>query len=211
MDRDNKRSQNKLANRAAILEAARACFLELGYDAVTVRDIVRASALAPGTFYNYFPDKETLFREILKQRIDALTTRMHALRAEAPSLEAFLHGSFRALFTQISDDPSFFRLILRNEHAVRSLFSDTLIGLPMRSLLEDLRGAMARGLLPDTLDIELLAAAFYGIAFEMGRVLVDRERPDGEAAARLATRILTDGLSAVGMGGLMGFLRRTLS
>lgn len=211
MERDNKRSQNKLANRAALLEAARACFLELGYDAVTVRDIVRASALAPGTFYNYFPDKEALFREILEQRIDALTTRMHALRAEAPNLEAFLHGSFSSLFTQIAEDPSFFRLILRNEHAVRSLFSETVIGLPMRSLLEDLRGAMVRGLLPDTLDIELLAGAFYGIAFEMGRVLVDREQPDAEAAAQLATQILTSGLPAVGMGGLMGFLRRTLS
>ena len=54
---DGKRARNKRANRAAILEAARRCFLEHGYDAVTIRDVIRLSGLAAGTFYNYFPDK----------------------------------------------------------------------------------------------------------------------------------------------------------
>jgi len=54
----SKRERTKASNRAAILEAARDVFAELGYDAATVRDIVRRTDLASGTFYNYFPDKE---------------------------------------------------------------------------------------------------------------------------------------------------------
>lgn len=208
--RQNKRYENKQANRAAIVEAARDCFLEKGYDAVTVRDIVRVSGLAPGTFYNYFPDKEALFREILEQRIDELTMLMHAVRTSAPNLEAFLYGSFHSLFAKIAGDPSFFRLVLRNEHAVRTLFSETVIGVPMRALIEDLHAATDRGLLPKRLDVELLAASFFGIGFEIGRVLAYRADPNAEAAAQFATRLMEEGVQAFGMNGLMALLRRKL-
>lgn len=210
MSRDNKRSHNKQANRSAIVDAARECFLGLGYDAVTIRDIVRVSGLAPGTFYNYFPSKESLFREILEERINELTGRMHAIRVSAPNLEAFIHGTFHALFSRIVEDPSFFRLVLRNEHAVRTLFSETVIGIPMRALTEDLHAAIARKLLPEQLDVELLAASFFGIGFEIGRVLAQREAADAEAAARFATKLLQEGVQAFGMTGLMALLRRKL-
>ncbi|GAC1626201.1 MAG: TetR/AcrR family transcriptional regulator [Nevskia sp.] len=208
--RDNKRSHNKQANRTAIIEAARACFLDLGYDAVTVRDIVRASALAPGTFYNYFADKEALFREILEQRINELNEGMRTVRISAPNLEAFVYGSFHALFGKIVEDPSFFRLVLRNEHAVRTLFSETVIGIPMRSLAEDLHAAIKRKLLPEQLDVELLAASFFGIGFEIGRVLSQREAADAEAAARFANTLVLEGVQAFGMNGLMALIRRKL-
>ena len=53
-----RREQTKAANRAAILEAARATFGEIGYGAASVRDIIRATDLAAGTLHNYFPDHE---------------------------------------------------------------------------------------------------------------------------------------------------------
>ena len=70
----SKRERNKLANREAILEAARKCFLKQGYDAVTVRDVIRITGLAAGTFYNYFPDKDALFRAVLEARMNELNT-----------------------------------------------------------------------------------------------------------------------------------------
>src|SRR5439155_26452791 len=51
-----RREATKQANRPAILDAARDVFAQLGYGAATVRDIVRRTDLATGTFYNYFPD-----------------------------------------------------------------------------------------------------------------------------------------------------------
>src|ERR1051325_9333576 len=64
---DGKRERNKAQNRAEILDAAREVFTELGYDAATVRDIIRKTRLASGTFYNYFPDKESVFRALLQE------------------------------------------------------------------------------------------------------------------------------------------------
>lgn len=193
-----KREQNKLANRSAILDAARKCFLKMGYDAVTIRDVVRDSGLAAGTFYNYFTDKDTLFKAVLEARINEVNASMHAVRMQSPSIEDFLHGSFHALFSKIAADPAFFRLILRNENAVRALFADTVIGIPVRTLKEDFSEAMARGVFP-AIDVELLAAACYGIGFELGRILAYTKKPDVEATARFATRLMTSGTTGFGI------------
>ena len=59
-----KRERTKASNRAAILAAAGDAFATRGYGATTVRDSVRRTDLASGTFYNYFPDKEPVVRAL---------------------------------------------------------------------------------------------------------------------------------------------------
>ena len=49
-ERSGRREQNKAENRAALLKAARSVFSEMGYGAAGVRDIVRRTDLASGTF-----------------------------------------------------------------------------------------------------------------------------------------------------------------
>ncbi|OYW84740.1 MAG: hypothetical protein B7Z20_10275 [Sphingobium sp. 32-64-5] len=56
-----KRARSKAANRRAILDAGRRVFARIGFEATTVRDIIRETDLAAGTFYNYFKSKEELF------------------------------------------------------------------------------------------------------------------------------------------------------
>ena len=50
-----KREQTKLANRRAILDAARQVFGELGYEAATVRDIIRRTNLSVGRLLQLLP------------------------------------------------------------------------------------------------------------------------------------------------------------
>ena len=71
-----KREQTKLANRQAILEAARITFGELGYESATVRDIIRRTSLSVGAFYNYFRSKE----EIAEAGVVAFVPRDEAER-----------------------------------------------------------------------------------------------------------------------------------
>lgn len=210
VQRDNKREHNKQANRATLIEAARVCFVQMGFDAVTVRDIVRESGLAPGTFYNYFPDKEALFKEVLDERMGEITRRMHELRARATSLSDFLYGAFLTLFEKIVEEPCFFELILRNEYAVRSLFKETVVGIPMQQLKADLNDAMSRGLFPE-LDVDLMAAALYGMAFEIGRVLCEQGGRDADQAARFATRMLVEGIQTFGLSGPRARLGRGIA
>ncbi|MBV9045210.1 MAG: helix-turn-helix transcriptional regulator, partial [Alphaproteobacteria bacterium] len=68
-----KREQTKVQNREVILDAARKVFEELGFGATTVRDIIRATPLASGTFYNYFKSKEEVYQAMQEEL--ALTIR----------------------------------------------------------------------------------------------------------------------------------------
>ena len=54
----NKRQINKANNRSLIIDAGINVFLEKGISNTTVRDIIRKTSLASGTFYNYFKSKE---------------------------------------------------------------------------------------------------------------------------------------------------------
>lgn len=198
MSRDaGKREQNKLANRAAILEAARHCFFEFGYDGVTIRDVIRATHLASGTFYNYFPDKESLFLALIEERMGVLTERMSSVRRAARTLESFLHGAYTTAFEEICEHPDFYAMMFRNEPVIRGLYSDNVMGISMKALREDLADAVKRGLLPE-MNVNYLTAIFFGAGYELARMLSERGNSNPAEAASFATRLFLGGVQNVG-------------
>ena len=68
----DKTRQKKDTKRAALMQAAVRVFAEKGYHAATIRDVVTAAEVAIGTFYFYFPDKETLFVHLYEETADFL-------------------------------------------------------------------------------------------------------------------------------------------
>ena len=109
-----RRERTKAANRAALVAAARDAFGELGYEAVGVRDIVRRTDLASGTFYNYFPDKEAVFRAVVEATGAEARRRVHEARAGERELEGFVAAGYRAYFAFIVEDPATFAFLRRN-------------------------------------------------------------------------------------------------
>src|SRR5437764_10027190 len=91
-----RRARTKATNRAAILDAARAVFAERGYDGAAVRHIVARTPLAPGTFYNYFPDKEAIFRALVDESIARVREELRAARHDAASVDDFVGGAYHA-------------------------------------------------------------------------------------------------------------------
>ena len=81
-----KREETKASNRQAIVDAARRVFAELGYGATTVRDIIRATDLASGTFYNYFKSKEEVFQALQDETALRVRPRLRPSRRCALSL-----------------------------------------------------------------------------------------------------------------------------
>lgn len=194
-----KRERNKQANRAAILDAARRVFAEHGYEAVTIRDVIRATPLASGTFYNYFPDKESLFRALVGERMYDLTERLSYVRRSAESIEQFLHGAYETVYSEVCANPEFYRMMFRNEPIVRTLYDGNVFGYTLRALKIDLADAEARGLLPPT-DVDSLTAIFFGAGYEMARRLLELEQPDPKAAAEYTTRLFLAGVGGLADG-----------
>ncbi|MEA2137849.1 MAG: hypothetical protein QOG56_999 [Solirubrobacteraceae bacterium] len=192
-----RREATKLANRAAIISAARRVFAEMGYGSATVRDVVRRTDLASGTFYNYFPDKESLFRAVLEESAVEVRARVRAARRQAQSLEEFVAAGYREYFGFLASDPEAFELMRRNSGTIRAMFDEPIFGAGVEELAADLRAAIAVGIVPE-LDAEYMAAAMVGAALEVGVTMVRREPPDVEGATRFATTVLLGGMERLG-------------
>jgi AcrR family transcriptional regulator len=189
-----RRATTKAQNRAAILDAARSVFAEEGYDAASVRDVIRRTDLASGTFYNYFPDKESVFQALLDESTRELRRRVQRARREATTVEGFVGDAYRAFFAFVAEDRTMLALMRRNAGTIHALFDDPILGMGVDELLEDIRAAIRRGDLPE-LDAEYMAAAMAGAGFELGMRMVERDPVDVDGAAAFATNLFLGGIS----------------
>jgi AcrR family transcriptional regulator len=184
-----KREQNKARNRAEILDAARAVFAEIGYDAASIRDVVARTDLAPGTFYNYFPDKRSVLVALVRESGAEGARRVREARAQAKSLEEFVYNGFRAYFEFVGSDRTSFELMRRNVSTLRSLgLDETGFTLGLSELHADLKAAIASGLVPE-ISIHYVPAAIGAVAFEVGALMVASEPPDIEGATEFASEL----------------------
>jgi AcrR family transcriptional regulator len=187
-----KRELTKTQNRRAILDAAQEIFTEIGYGAASIRDVVRRSGLAAGTFYNYFPDKQSVFHAVLDEHTTELRRRLRETRARARDPETIVREGFHVYFSFIVEDRPLFEMLRRNAGTVRELFDTPALELGILELREDLA---ARGELPAALDLDALAAAMGGVAFELGIRLSEQDAPDVERTARFASELFLGGMA----------------
>ncbi|MEO0981920.1 MAG: TetR/AcrR family transcriptional regulator [Pseudomonadota bacterium] len=191
---DGKRARAKAANRKSILEAARGVFARVGYDATTVRDIIRETNLAAGTFYNYFKSKEEVFEAIADDSTARFRPLLQDVRAQANSFEAYIRGAYDAYFQFLSDE---------NQKAIeRGAPHMALIGVrvdtpEMSAIFEEIRadieGVIQRGEAPPV-DTEYLTAAAIGIAREMGDHMLQRRPVDVAGATEFASAMILAGV-----------------
>ncbi len=193
---NGKREQTKTQNRRLILEAARQVFAELGYGATTVRDIIRATPLASGTFYNYFKSKEEVFQAIQDESALRIRPRLHEERVKAASIEEFISGTFRTFLEYVASDQSNFHALRRNTDALRVRMDTQEIIAGFEELREDIETAIAKGLFP-AVDADYLMAAIVGVAFEIAERMLRRDNPDPAEAAAFATTLFMGGVRAL--------------
>jgi AcrR family transcriptional regulator len=195
-ERSGRREQNKAENRTALLKAARAVFAEMGYGAASVRDIVRRTDLASGTFYNYFKDKDEIFEAVVGELTGEILRRHRAGRTQAKTAEEFIRRHYAVYFEFVVEDAELLALARKNFTAIRTLFDKPDVRALALALNDDIRAARAQGILPNV-DAAYLGAAMAGIAFEISTVMVTRDPVDPAAATEFATRLMMGGLDHV--------------
>lgn len=90
----SRRERRKREVRDRIMEAAMARFIRQGFDETTVDQIAEDADVAQKTFFNYFPTKQELFRELAEQRIEELREILEEERDRAGSTRAKLEHCF---------------------------------------------------------------------------------------------------------------------
>ena len=62
------RDEKKIETKNNIFKVAGRLFKEKGYDNTTVDEITKEAGIGKGTFFNYFPTKEALLQDFVKQK-----------------------------------------------------------------------------------------------------------------------------------------------
>ncbi|CUS55465.1 MAG TPA: TetR/AcrR family transcriptional regulator [Hyphomonas sp.] len=192
-----KRARSKAANRRAILQAGRRVFARIGFEATTVRDIIRETELAAGTFYNYFKSKEEVFEAIAEDSTHRFRSRLQDVRAYATDFETYVHDAYRAYFGFIATE---------NEEPIRNGAPHlALIGVrvdtpEMLAVAEEIRADLEHVLSGEggpKIDTAYLTAAAIGIAREMGEHMLLRRPVDVDGATEFATALLLAGVREI--------------
>ena len=108
----DKTRQKKDAKRTAMMQAAVRVFAEKGYHAATVRDIVSEADVAVGTFYFYFPDKETLFGHLFEETAAFLLQAIDQALISRSTFAAQLEAAVQAYVNVAFYEPAVVQLLL---------------------------------------------------------------------------------------------------
>ncbi len=190
-----KREQTKAANRLAILDAAREVFGEMGFEAATVRDIIRRTGLSVGAFYNYYRSKEEVFDALADDGARRFKPILQAQSAKATDFESYLRAGVRAYFDFIAQEHAQFLAGGANDD-----FPQGRATPEMQAVYEEVRrvlaGIVERDLAPKV-DLDYLAAACIAVAREIGETMMTRRPVDVEGACDFVVQLILGGLPAL--------------
>ena len=130
----------RLDRRTQLLNAARAVFARKGYEEATVSEIVGRAGVAQGTFYLYFPGKESLagaFAEALSERFAEVAAER---TARCRSFDTALIRVFEAAYLVADEHRDIFMVANRGLELVDDLDEWMNRTAPARQWLEGFVG-----------------------------------------------------------------------
>jgi AcrR family transcriptional regulator len=188
-----KREQTKAANRLAILDAAREVFGEIGFEAATVRDIVRRSGLSVGAFYNYYRSKDEVFDALADEGARRFKPILLAQSAKATDFESYLRAAVRAYFDFIAAEHEASPLWAADGEAPPRARSTPEILAVFEEVRRVFSAIMDRDL-SASVDIDYLAASCIAVAREIGDRMIERRPVDVTGATDFVVRLILGGL-----------------
>jgi AcrR family transcriptional regulator len=188
-----KREQTKAANRSAILDAAREVFGELGFEAATVRDIIRRTGLSVGAFYNYYRSKEEVFDALADDGARRFRPILQSQSAFATDLESYVRAAVTAYFEFIaSQQEAWQRAVASVEPLPHARNTPELL-----AVFEEVRAAFAARMgreFAAGVDLDYLTASAIAVAREVGDRMLARQPADVAGAADFVVRLIMGGV-----------------
>lgn len=151
----------KRETREDILRVSMSLFAKRGYDAVSMREIGAEVGVQPAALYYYFPDKRSLYLEVMKFAFtDVMSGSIAALAGDAPPLVR-LKRFVTALTDDLTANPELLPLMQRerlaNDQERQKLLIDEVVAKPFAVLIDTVKE-----LAPDR-DPLLTAMSVYGL------------------------------------------------
>jgi AcrR family transcriptional regulator len=187
-----------------ILNAALKVFAQYGYEKTSIAKICDSIQIGRGTLYQYFKDKNTIFREILEryaERVQKILSSVY-FSEYISSLEEFVYQRLLMVLREIYQNKELYMILLKEAPAKNAGVGDL-----VRSIRRRIIGAMASDLklgnqlgLFKIADPELTAVLLVGGTMEAQHYYVFdvEDSADPEALAKKIAEFQVKVLMAVG-------------
>ena len=134
-----KRASQKKQIRERLMNEGLALFSSHGLDKTTVTDIVEKSEIARGTFYNYFPDTQSLFDALIEDLNQNVRGAIQQTRRDSKNVYDYLYGTFKSYFDLIGT-PRMIQFHILNQAQIRqSSYQSDIIKTIVKNLNRDLK------------------------------------------------------------------------
>ncbi len=183
--------------RDKLLAYATEQFAANGFHPTSVADIVGGVGVGKGVFYWYFPSKDELLLEILREALYDLRRTQRSAIVETDDPLQRLENGIRSSLSWIFDNADIVRLIM-------FAWTEETFAVALRrgrevtiaDTAKHLSAAIEQGLIPEG-DVTLMATAIRGVTDELGRqFLIDADHLD-ETVVEAAVRMCLYGVAGV--------------
>jgi AcrR family transcriptional regulator len=187
-----RRERRKLEMRGRILETARELFSEQGFQETRVAEVCDRADIAQKTFFNHFPSKLDLLREIAHEGVEQLMFEIEDVRKAELGTPERIHRFFDTVAEHITEaGPRNRELLVELVHLISGDADER--SEQVRRLQAAFLGIVEDGLVlgdvtrrhePQTLT-EIILGAYYALMFNYANLDDYPVRERGHAAARI--------------------------
>ena len=194
IESSNKRELTKSNNRSLIIASGVNVFVEKGVAEATVRDIIRLTGLASGTFYNYFKSKEevlvAIFDDFASEIGENIRSNKHAVPKD---FESFLRIKISTFLNYINNKPEMY-LIMSNNHNLVTNFSINTpqIILEIDYLKEEVMEGIKEGVFPK-IDVDLFALVTRPVVDSLAQEMILQKKLSVEECTERCVNFLLKG------------------
>lgn len=177
----------RMRRAAEILAAARAVFLEKGFDRSSVSEIAAKVGVVEGLVYSYYPAKRDLLNAVLRGMYEPLIADLQDRFSRLDGVRSRMRFLIWRHLRVYVEEPNLSRLVLHEVRTGPEYFQSVLHDLHVRYtdfLIRTVHDGIADGELRADTDVELLRSMVYGgIEHRMWGTLFGRGSVDVEAMA----------------------------
>jgi len=193
-----RRERHKRALRGRIVAAARELFADRGFDATRVSEIAERADVAEKTFFNHFPTKQHVMRELAIEAVETLLERVEEARKQSDTTRGRLHHFFEQVANDAEEGGKVHRELLTE--TIHALHDSQQESEQVRRVRDAFEAIVRDGLDDDEIgprhDVEtqtsVILGSFYSLMFSWAHVEDYPIRVQAEATARF----LADALEA---------------
>lgn len=162
-----KRATQKKQVRNRLMQEGLILFSTRGLEKTTVADIVEKSEVARGTFYNYFPDTQSLFDALIEQLNLNVKGAIQQTRRESDNVYDYLFGTFKSYFELIGTPEMIQFHILNQAHIRQSSYQSDIIKTIVKNLNRDLKSDLKIKAFTEKYEFLLLSFMLVGAPPEL--------------------------------------------